>query len=82
MPGLARPERPDCAIDAMSAAHCHAISGYEQAKRAPTAVDEGERLILQLLDEEYTRHPFYGSRRMTKYYTAVGTPSTASGCSA
>jgi putative transposase len=45
---------------------------YEQAKRAPKAGDEGELLLLQLLDEEYTRHPFYGSRRMTKYLCGCG----------
>ena len=27
-------------------------------------VDEYELLLLRLLDEEYTRHPFYGSRKM------------------
>lgn len=27
-------------------------------------VDEFELLLLRLLDEEYTRHPFYGSRKM------------------
>lgn len=28
--------------------------------------------MLQLLDEEYTRHPFYGTRRMTKYLCGCG----------
>jgi len=27
-------------------------------------VDEVELLLLRLLDEEYTRHPFYGTRLM------------------
>ena len=31
------------------------------------SIDKNESLLLELLDEEYTRHPFYGSRRMTKY---------------
>ncbi len=29
-------------------------------------------MLLRLLDEEYTRHPFYGSRRMKKYLTECG----------
>ena len=28
--------------------------------------------LLQLLDEEYTRHPFYGTRRMTQYLRGLG----------
>jgi len=31
-----------------------------------------ERLLLNLLDEEYTRHPFYGSRKMTVWLRAQG----------
>jgi hypothetical protein len=35
---------------------------------APAAVELAEDLELKrLLDEEYLRHPFYGSRRMTAY---------------
>lgn len=45
---------------------------YEQQKRLQEAVDEDESLLLRLLDEEYTRHPFYGSRRMTKYLRGLG----------
>jgi len=40
---------------------------YADKNRLLKAVDEDEYLLLQLLDEEYTRHPFYGSRRMTAY---------------
>lgn len=29
-------------------------------------------MLLQLLDEEYTRHPFYGTRRMTAYLYGCG----------
>ncbi|MBD9357877.1 IS3 family transposase [Methylomonas sp. EbA] len=28
--------------------------------------------MLRLLDEEYTQHPFYGSRRMAKYLCGYG----------
>ena len=45
---------------------------YAQKKRLLKAVDEDERLLLCLLDEESTRHPFYGSRRMTKYLRGCG----------
>jgi len=45
---------------------------YEQKKRLLKAVDEDEGLLLRLLDEEYTRHPFYGSRRMTEYLRGCG----------
>jgi putative transposase len=45
---------------------------YEQKKRLLKAIDEDESLLLRLLDEEYTRYPFYGSRRMTKYLRSCG----------
>lgn len=35
-------------------------------------VDEAELLLLRLLDEEYTRHPFYGSRKMVVWLCAQG----------
>jgi putative transposase len=37
-------------------------------------VDEMELLLLRLLDEEYTRHPFYGSRKMVVWLLAQGHP--------
>lgn len=45
---------------------------YDQKKRPPKAVDELECILLNELDEEYTRHPFYGTRRMTKYLCGRG----------
>lgn len=33
-----------------------------------------ERALIQRLDEEYTAHPFYGSRRMTAMLRRVGYP--------
>ena len=45
---------------------------YAQNKRQQKDVVESERVLLQLLDEEYTRHPFYGSRRMTEYLCGLG----------
>jgi putative transposase len=35
-------------------------------------VDEVELMLLRLLDEEYTRHPFYGSRKMTVWLRVEG----------
>lgn len=32
-----------------------------------TKSDEQELALLSLIDTEYTRHPFYGSRKMTVY---------------
>jgi putative transposase len=45
---------------------------YAHKKRQQDAVEEDEGLLLQLLDEEYTRHPFYGTRRMTQYLRGLG----------
>jgi len=47
---------------------------YAQNKRLLKAVDKDEFELLQLLDEKYTRHPFFGSRRMTKYLVEQGYP--------
>ena len=44
---------------------------YAQRQRVITVNDE-ELTLLRLLDEEYTRHPFYGSRRMTHYLSKQG----------
>ena len=45
---------------------------YAHKNRVLKSVDKNESLLLELLDEEYTRHPFYGSRRMTKYLCRLG----------
>lgn len=45
---------------------------YAKKKRLQKSVDEFECILLQLLDEEYTRHPFYGTRRMTQYLRGRG----------
>ena len=45
---------------------------YAHKNRVLKSVDKNESLLLTLLDEEYTRHPFYGSRRMTKYLCGLG----------
>ena len=30
-------------------------------------MSEGDILLMRLIDEEYTRHPFYGSRRLSDW---------------
>jgi putative transposase len=42
--------------------------GHQHARLA----DEEETLLLRLLDEEYTRHPFFGSRRMVPFLRERG----------
>lgn len=45
---------------------------YDKKKRLQKDVGELDSILLQLLDEEYTRHPFYGTRRMTHYLRGCG----------
>jgi putative transposase len=45
---------------------------YEQSKRLLKDVSARDLRLLELLDEEYTRHPFYGSRRMKRYLMDCG----------
>ncbi len=42
------------------------------AQSQPDAVDETDILLCRLVDEEYTRHPFYGSRRMVVFLKSKG----------
>ena len=42
------------------------------AHRQPKAVDEVGLLHSRLIDEEYTRHPFYGSRKMVVFLKTAG----------
>lgn len=43
---------------------------YERCK--PRSVDESDLLFCRLIDEEYTRHPFYGSRKMVVFLKKMG----------
>jgi putative transposase len=45
---------------------------YAQKKRRQEENDGLECILLSLLDAEYTRYPFYGSRRMTKCLCGCG----------
>jgi putative transposase len=42
------------------------------ARRRPTPVIEADQLFKRLIDEEYTRHPFYGSRKMVLHLGRCG----------
>ncbi len=42
------------------------------ARRQPRPVDESDQTISRLIDEEYTRHPFYGSRKMVVFLKESG----------
>ena len=42
------------------------------AQQKPAVLDESELLHRRLIDEEYTRHPFYGSRRMVIFLGKAG----------
>ena len=44
-------------------------SYYRHASEGETSINLE---IMRLIDEEYTRHPFYGSRKMRDYLTANG----------
>lgn len=45
---------------------------YEQQKRTQCDVIAADQILLQLLDEEYTRNPFYGSRKMVIFLRKLG----------
>ena len=38
----------------------------------PRPMDEETQLLMRLVDEEYTRYPFYGTRKMTVYLRNLG----------
>ena len=42
------------------------------AQQKPRPVDESALVLSHLIDEEYTRHPFYGSRKMVSILEAAG----------
>ncbi len=54
-----------CALAGVSRATLH-------ARRPPKPMDEIDRLVSGLIDAEYTRHPFHGSRKMVVFLGAAG----------
>lgn len=45
---------------------------YRRMVAAPARQDDVDLLLRALIDEEYTRRPFYGSRRMVVFLRARG----------
>ena len=48
------------------------VRGTVYAQRMPKSTNEGDEVLKRLIDEEYTRHPFYGSRKMVVYLGRCG----------
>ena len=42
------------------------------ARQKPRSVGEDDLLLCRLIDEEFTRHPFYGSRKMVVFLKVTG----------
>lgn len=57
--------------DAVAVVRQCALAGVSRAtiyaQQRPRPVDESDLLLSRLIDEEYTRHPFYGSRKMVVF---------------
>ena len=62
--------------DAVSVVRQCALAGISRAtvhaQQKPRPVDESDLLLSRLIDEEYTRHPFYGSRKMVIFLKVAG----------
>jgi putative transposase len=62
--------------DVMAVAQQCSLAGVARAtfyaQQRPVPIDENDLLICCLIDEEYTRHPFYGSRRMVIFLWNAG----------
>jgi putative transposase len=52
------------------------------AQRKPVLTSDVDLVLLRLIDEQYTRRPFYGSRKMVTYLKGQGHRGTANACSA
>ena len=62
--------------DAVAVVRQCALAGVSRAtiyaQREPGPVDESDLLLSSLIDEEYTRRPFYGSRKMVVFLKTAG----------
>jgi hypothetical protein len=73
--GAGRAVSRQCALAGVS-------RSWVYAQRDEGVLDEDELTLLRLIDAQYTRRPFYGTRRMVRLLgVSKGTTSTASGCS-
>ena len=67
--GLIEPSNPKLSI----AHQCHLVNLHRSAYYFHPAPESIENLeIMRLIDEEYTRHPFYGSRKYVPYLQEKG----------
>ena len=48
------------------------LSCHVPCRALPYRVDELDRLLCRLIDEEYTRHPFFGSRKRVVFLKTQG----------
>ena len=62
--------------DALAVVQQCALAGVSRAtvyaQQKPRPVDESDLLLGRLIDEEFTRHPFYGSRKMDVFLKTAG----------
>lgn len=62
--------------DAVSVVRQCVLAGVSRAtiyaQQKPGPVDQSNLLLSRLVDEEYTRHPFYGSRKMVVFLKVAG----------
>ena len=62
--------------DALAVVQQCALAGVSRAtvyaQQKPGLVDESDLLLSRLIDEEFTRHPFYGSRKMVVFLKTAG----------
>ncbi len=67
--GLIEPEHPEISI----ARQCELLSLTRSAYYyRPKGVNRDNQAVMRLIDEEYTRHPFYGSRRIAAWLKRQG----------
>ena len=62
--------------DALAVVQQCALAGVSRAtvyaQQKPRPIDESDLLLSRLIDEEFTRHPFYGSRKMVVFLKTSG----------
>jgi putative transposase len=73
---LIEPAHPDLSIARQCELLTIARSSYSYE---PAAESEENLLLLRLLDEQYMRTPFYGTRKMTAWLQTEGSQSGANG---
>jgi predicted amidohydrolase len=65
----------ECGVHPVQAGKCVlavVVRGTVYAQRKSKSPDEADEVLKRLIDGEYTRHPFYGSRKMAVYLGRCG----------